>query len=131
MTYFLLKTEPEDYSIAQFEKDGVCVWDGVQNALALKNLRNIQKGDHCFIYHTGKEKQIVGLAESISEPYHKLDEKQWLIELKLIRRYETTLSLGEMKSEKKFEEFDLLRLPRLSVMPVPETIARRILKHVR
>jgi predicted RNA-binding protein with PUA-like domain len=131
MTYHLLKTEPSDYNILQFESDGVCVWDGVENALALKHLRNIQKGDFCFIYHTGKEKQIVGLAESVSEPYHESDEKQWLIKLQFIKRFKKTLSLVEMKSEKKFDGFDLLRLPRLSVMPVPEPMVSLILNRVQ
>jgi Uncharacterized conserved protein len=67
----LLKTEPSDYSISQLEKEAQCTWDGVENALALKHLRTIRAGDRCFIYHTGKEKQIVGLAEAISEPYQK------------------------------------------------------------
>lgn len=127
--YYLLKTEPNDYNIAQLERDLTCVWDGVENALALKHLRTIQPGNRCFIYHTGKEKQIVGLAEAISDPYQV--KGAWVIDLKFIERYTQTLSLAQMKADKAFEKFDLLRLPRLSVMPVPDLLAQAILKHVK
>lgn len=127
--HYLLKTEPSDYSIDQLQRDAQCTWDGVENALALKHLRTIHKGDRCFIYHTGKEKQIVGLAEAISEPYQT--QGAWVIDLKFVQRYAQTLSLSQMKSDKSFATFDLLRLPRLSVMPVPDTIAQEILKRVK
>lgn len=127
--YYLLKTEPNDYNIAQLERDLTCVWDGVENALALKHLRTIQPGNRCFIYHTGKEKQIVGLAEAISDPYQV--KGAWVIDLKFIERYTQTLSLAQMKADKAFEKFDLLRLPRLSVMPVPDLLAQAILKLVK
>lgn len=127
--YYLLKTEPNDYNIAQLERDLTCVWDGVENALALKHLRTIQPGNRCFIYHTGKEKQIVGLGEAISDPYQV--KGAWVIDLKFIERYTQTLSLAQMKADKAFEKFDLLRLPRLSVMPVPDLLAQAILKLVK
>ncbi len=127
--YYLLKTEPSDYNIAQLQQEAQCTWDGVENALALKHLRNIRNGDKCFIYHTGKEKQIVGLAEAISTPYQK--QSAWVIDVKFLQRYAQTLSLAQMKSQSTFSNFDLLRLPRLSVMPVPEPIAKEILKLVK
>ncbi len=127
--HYLLKTEPTDYSIDQLQRDAQCTWDGVENALALKHLRTIHKGDRCFIYHTGKEKQIVGLAEAISEPYQA--QGAWVIDLKFVQRYAQTLSLAQMKADKSFATFDLLRLPRLSVMPVPDTITQEILKRVK
>jgi predicted RNA-binding protein with PUA-like domain len=126
--HYLLKTEPSDYSITQLQQEQTCVWDGVENTLALKHLRTISKGDQCFIYHTGKEKQIVGLAEAISNPYQV--NGAWVIELKFVQRYVQTLSLAQMKADKTFASFDLLGLPRLSVMPVPDTIAQEILKRV-
>lgn len=127
--YHLLKTEPSDYNISQLQRDNQCTWDGVENALAIKHLRNIRKGDQCFIYHTGKEKQIVGLAEAISDPYAL--EHAWVIDLKFVQRYIQTLSLSDMKADKTFENFELLRLPRLSVMPVPDAIAKAILSRVK
>mgnify|MGYP001085795173 CR=1 FL=1 len=127
--FYLLKTEPSEYSIHQLEQEIQCTWDGVKNALALKHLRNIRTGDQCFIYHTGQEKQIVGLAEAISNPY--LKQSAWVIDVKFVRRYTQTLSLSQMKAQSAFSPFDLLRLPRLSVMPVPDAIVQEILKRVK
>ncbi len=127
--YYLLKTEPSDYSITQLERDGCCTWDGVENALALKYLRAIRNSDKCFIYHTGKEKQIVGLAEATSDPYQLKDA--WVIDLKFVQHYRQPLSLAQMKADKTFANFDLLRLPRLSVMPVPDALAASILNYVK
>jgi|AFSR01.1.fsa_nt_gi predicted RNA-binding protein with PUA-like domain len=127
--YYLLKTEPNEYSISQLEQETQCVWDGVENALALKHLRAIRNGDKCFIYHTGKEKQIVGLAEAISDSYQQ--HLAWVVEIKFVQRYAQPLSLAQMKADTVFQKFDLLRLPRLSVMPVPELIVKEILKRVR
>lgn len=127
--YYLLKTEPSDYNIAQLERDITCAWDGVENALALKHLRTIRKGDKCFIYHTGKEKQIVGLAEAVSDPYQA--KNAWMIDIKFIQSYVQTLSLAQMKADKTFENFDLLRLPRLSVMPVPDALVEAVLNRVK
>lgn len=126
--HYLLKTEPSDYAIAQLQQEQTCVWDGVENALALKHLRAIRKGDKCFIYHTGKEKQIVGLAEAITDAYEK--NGAWAIDLKFVQAYSKPLSLAQMKASKAFATFDLLRLPRLSVMPVPDDIVKEILKAV-
>ena len=67
--YWLLKTEPSDYSYADLKKDKKTIWDGVSNNLALKHLRNMKKGDLAFIYHTGKERTLVGVAEVVSNPY--------------------------------------------------------------
>lgn len=127
--YHLLKTEPSDYSITQLERDGRCTWDGVENPLALKHLRAIRKGDKCFIYHTGKEKQIVGLAEAASDPYQA--KEAWVIDLKFVQHYTEPLSLAQMKADKTFAQFDLLRLPRLSVMPVHDALAQAILNRVK
>ena len=67
--YWLLKTEPSTYSYADLERDGKTVWDGVTNALALKHLRSMKRGDLAFVYHTGAEKQIVGIAGVVRNPY--------------------------------------------------------------
>jgi predicted RNA-binding protein with PUA-like domain len=125
MATFLIKTEPTDYNITQLEKDTECLWDGVENALALKHLSTMVKGDRCYIYHTGKEKQIVGLGEVSAAPVQGAD-KLWTVRLKFLKRYTTPLTLAAMKSDKNFSGFDLLRLPRLSVMPVPEPISKLI-----
>lgn len=97
------------------------VWNGVHNNLALKNLREVRLGDEILIYHSGDDKAIVGLAEVISAPYpdpNENDEKMVVVNLKPKRRYLTPLTLAEIKEIAALSDFDLVRLPRLSVMPV-------------
>jgi len=132
MTYYLLKSEPNDYSIENLEKDQHTVWDGVRNNLALKHLKEIRKGDMCFIYHTGKEKQIVGLAEAISDAYLQIPDVKntYVVDVMFINRYNNPLTLKEVKSEEAFEGFDLVRLSRLSVMPVVEPYLNLILERL-
>lgn len=123
MPTWLLKTEPSDYSLADLRADGTTFWDGVSNALALKNLRCIKAGDLLLIYHTGTEKAIVGSAVAKSDAANRQgDPKDVVVEIKYKSAFSTVLSLADMKADKAFEGWDLLRLPRLSVMPVPDKI---------
>lgn len=118
---WLFKTEPEEYSYDDLEKDKKCVWDGVSSNQALKNLRSVKLGDEILIYHTGNEKAIVGVAEVISDAYPDPtanDEHLIVINLKPKRRLSQPLSLAEIKANEAFCEFDLVRLPRLSVVPI-------------
>ena len=118
---WLFKTEPSEYSYDDLERDKKTVWDGVGNNLALKNLRQVKLGDEILIYHTGNERAIVGLAEAISEPYSDPNEKDdhlVVINLKPKRRFPRPATLSEIKAAEALKEFDLVRLPRLSVMPV-------------
>ena len=128
--YWLLKTEPTVYSFADLERDGKTVWDGVANALALKHLRATKKGDLAFIYHTGDERQIVGIAEIASEPYpdpKQKDPKLVVIDLKPRKRLHRPVALAEIKARKEFADWELVRMGRLSVMPVsPERWTRLI-----
>jgi predicted RNA-binding protein with PUA-like domain len=132
MTYYLLKSEPNDYSIHDLEKDKKTVWDGVKNNLALKHLKEIRKGNLCFIYHTGKERQITGLAEAVSDAYLENPDikNSYVVDIKFLNTYNKPLTLKEFKEDKRFEGFDLLRLSRLSVMPVPESYLKYILDHL-
>jgi predicted RNA-binding protein with PUA-like domain len=121
MAYFLLKTEPSVFSLSDLARLKKTVWDGVSNNLALKYLRTMKKGDETFIYHTGEEKQIVGIARIISNPYPdpKLnDPKLTVVDI----AYESTLPkpvpLSAVKALKELKDFPLVRLSRLSVMPV-------------
>ena len=119
--YWLLKTEPSDYSYADLTRDGKTVWDGVSNNLALKHLRNIKAGDWAFLYHTGKERALVGIAEVISDPYpdpKKSDVKLVVVDVKAKEELPQIVSLAEVKADSAFSDFPLVRLPRLSVMPV-------------
>ncbi len=131
MSYWLLKTEPSVYSFDDLQKDRKTVWDGVTNNLALKHLRSVKKGDQALIYHTGDEKQIVGIAQAVSEPYPDPDMKNpklVVVNLRPKRRLGRPVTLAEIKSRKEFSSFELVRLPRLSVMPVSEATWEKILK---
>ncbi|MEH2390697.1 MAG: EVE domain-containing protein [Nostoc sp.] len=123
MAYWLLKTEPENYSYFDLERDGSTVWDGVNNSLALKHLRTMLLGDLAFIYHTGKERQVIGLAEIVSQPYIDPalnDSKRAVVDVQALQRLHQPVTLAQIKQDGKFTDFDLLRLPRLSVVPVWE-----------
>ncbi|MBS1811969.1 MAG: EVE domain-containing protein [Acidobacteria bacterium] len=118
---WLFKTEPNEYSFSDLEHEKKTVWDGVGNNLALKNLREVRLGDEILIYHSGDEKAIVGLAEAISDAYpdpKEVDEKVVVVNLKPKRRLARPLTLSEIKAINELSDFDLVRLPRLSVMPV-------------
>ncbi len=129
MSTWLLKTEPSSYSLADLKSDGQTLWDGVSNALALKNLRCIKKGDLLLIYHTGGEKAIVGSAVAKSDAVARNgDTKDVVVEIQYDTTFPGSLTLAHMKADPVFEGWDLLRLPRLSVMPVPARIAA-VIKH--
>jgi len=128
--YWLLKTEPSDYSYADLNRDGQTVWDGVSNNLALKHLRNVKTGDLAFLYHTGKERALVGIAEVISDPYpdpKKSDAKLAVVDVKAREELPQSVSLAEVKADSEFSDFLLVRLPRLSVMPVTPAQWNRLL----
>lgn len=130
MAYWLLKTEPEEYSYCDLEQSGSAVWDGVNNPLALKHLRTMSVGDLALIYHTGKERQIIGVAEVVSQPYPdpKLaDAKRVVVQVRALRRVPQPVTLAQIKQDGNFEGFDLLRLQRLSVVPVSEPHWQRLL----
>jgi len=123
MAYWLLKTEPQDYSYFDLERDGSTVWDGVNNALALKHLCTMLLGDLALIYHTGKERQVMGVAEIVSQPYADPalnDSKRVVVDVRAVGRVNQPVTLTQIKQDSKFTNFDLLRLPRLSVVPVSE-----------
>lgn len=130
MAYWLLKTEPSDYAYADLERDQGTLWDGVGNNLALKHLRQIRRGDQALIYHTGKERRVVGIAEVTSDPFpdpERDDPRLVVVELKPGRRLTEPIRLADIKSDPTLKDFDLVRLPRLSVMPVPEAVWNRLL----
>lgn len=131
MNYWLLKEEPKNYSFDILEKERNTIWDGVKNNLALKNIKQIQKGDELFIYHSGIEKSIVGVAKVTSKPYpdpNQNDEKLLVFNIKVKKRLRRTISLKEIKSNSLFNDFMLVKLPRLSVMPVSKKYWNSIIK---
>ncbi|HEY1374187.1 MAG TPA: EVE domain-containing protein [Candidatus Binatia bacterium] len=120
---WLLKTEPSAYSFAQLQKDKRTVWDGVKNNLALKHIAAIKKGDAIVIYHTGDEKAVVGLARAASDAYadpDKKDPKLLVFDIEAEKAMPRPVTLAEVKADPKLKSFDLVRLPRLSVMPVSD-----------
>ena len=121
MAYWLFKEEPEHYSIDQLFKDKRATWSGVSNNLALKHLRSVKKGDQVFYYHTGKEKAVVGVMEVVKDAYpdpEENDERLVVVDVKPVRRLERPVTLAEIKASPKFADFALVRMSRLSVMPV-------------
>lgn len=129
MARWLLKTEPDCYSWADLVRDGKTVWDGVSNALALKHIRAMKKGDSALIYHTGDERAAIGIAEVASDPYPapgEEDEKLTVVDLKAGKALPRPVTLDEFKADPAFASWDLLRIGRLSVVPVPEPMWKRI-----
>jgi predicted RNA-binding protein with PUA-like domain len=118
---WLLKTEPSAYSFAQLEKDGRAVWDGVKNPMALKNMSAIKSGDAIFVYHTGDEKAVVGVARATSAAYpdpKQRDPKLLVFDLEPVKPLARPVTLAEVKGNARLKSWELARLPRLSVMPV-------------
>ena len=129
MAYWLLKTEPDCYAWTDLVRDRKAVWDGIANNLALKHLRTARKGDLVLIYHTGDERQAVGIAEITSSAYtdpKEEDEKLAVVDLKPKTALKRPVTLDEIKADPAFAGWDLLRNSRLSVVPVPEKLWKRI-----
>jgi predicted RNA-binding protein with PUA-like domain len=131
MAFWLVKSDPEEYGFTDLERDRRTTWNGVANNLALQNLRRVRKGDQVLIYHSGGEKTIVGVAEATSDGYPDpaaTDSKLVVVDLRIVRRLERPVTLAELKADHAFAEFDLVRIPRLSVMPVPASLFQRIVR---
>ena len=120
---WLVKEEPEHYNFDQFVADGKTVWSGVRNPVAQKNLRAMKKGDRVFFYHTGKEKAVVGTAKVSVPAYPDPNDKSGklvVVELVPDQKLRRPVTLAEIKAVKRFADFPLVRIPRLSVMPVTD-----------
>ena len=121
MADWLVKTEPNEYSYADLERDGTAEWDGVANALAQRHLRAMRPGDACVVYHSGSERAVVGLASVAREPYPDPSDpagKRVWVDLRAERRLARPVTLTELKAEAIFTESPLVRMSRLSVMPL-------------
>lgn len=122
MNYWLLKTEPETYSWSDLEKSPQAVWDGVRNFQARSNLKAMKKGDLAFIYHTGDEKAIVGIAKVVQEGYPEPKDKDWIaVDLKAEKKLKKPITLAQVKADKRLADMVLVRVSRLSVQPVKES----------
>ena len=131
MARWLLKTEPDCYSWSDLVRDKKTPWDGVTNALALKHIRSMKKGDEAVIYHTGDERAAVGVAQITSDPYPDPkadDEKLVVVDVKPRRKLDTAITLSDFKADPAFAGWDLLRIGRLSVVPVPDGMWDRLME---
>ncbi|HII36180.1 MAG TPA: EVE domain-containing protein [Nitrosopumilaceae archaeon] len=131
VNYWLVKQEPLVYNFTALEKEKKTVWDGVHNNLAIKYLNAMKKGDQALFYHTGNEKQIVGIIAITSSSYpnpREYDKRYVVVDVEPIKPLKRPVTLEEMKKEPLFKNWELLRISRLSVMPVPKNIWDIIMK---
>lgn len=133
MNYWLMKTEPEEFSWDDLVKRGAKgePWTGVRNFTARGHLKDMKKGDRVFIYHTGAEKQIVGIGEVIKEHYRDpTDEKQVFVATDVIAKepLKTPVTLATIKADARFKTMPLVKYGRLSVQPVTATEWAQICK---
>jgi predicted RNA-binding protein with PUA-like domain len=126
---WLFKEEPSCYNYAELEKDGSTLWAGVKNALARQHLRKVQIGERVLYYHTGKERAIVGemrvAANPTSDPASN-DPKAVVVKVVPVRRWNPPVTLKQIKEDPLFADWELLRISRLSVMPVSPERWRRL-----
>jgi predicted RNA-binding protein with PUA-like domain len=118
---WLFKEEPEHYSFADLERDGVTLWDGVANNLARQNLGKVLPGDRVLYYHTGKERAIVGEMRVLEGPMPDpagADPKAVVVKVEAVSPWERPLTLERIKADKQLSSWDLVRLSRLSIVPV-------------
>ena len=129
MAQRLVKEEPDHYSYDQLVKEKKTVWAGVKNPLAQKHLRSISKGDRIFYYHTGKEKAIVAIASAVSDTYpdpKDASKKSYVVDVVPVKKLPRPVTLKEIKADSFFKTFALVRISRLSVMPVSDAEWARI-----
>ena len=125
MKYFLAKTDPETYSLADLERDRRTVWDGVRNPQALQAIRQMEPGDQVFIYHSGGESAVVGRAEVASAPRpDPKDPKLTVVDFAYTGRIDPPVTLAEIKASGQFTDWALVRQGRLSTMPAPEAFVK-------
>jgi predicted RNA-binding protein with PUA-like domain len=128
---WLFKEEPGNYSFDALVKDKKTVWSGVKNPLAQKHLRSVKRGDRIFYYHTGDEKAVVGIAKALGDAYPDPDDetgKQSVVDVAPVEKLGRPVTLAEIKADPAFKTFPLVRISRLSVMPVTDVEWRRILE---
>jgi predicted RNA-binding protein with PUA-like domain len=126
---WLFKEEPSNYGYDALVKDGRTIWSGVKNPLAQKHLRSVRKGDRIFYYHTGSEKAVVATAKATSDAYPDPTDKTGkavVVDVVPVKKLKRPVTLAEIKADRAFAAFPLVRMPRLSVMPVDDGLWERI-----
>jgi predicted RNA-binding protein with PUA-like domain len=126
---WLFKEEPSHYSFDALVKDRKTVWSGVRNPLAQKHLRAVKKGDRIFYYHTGDERSVVGIAKALGDAYADPNDtsgKAAVVDVGPVKPLARPVTLAEIKADPSFKTFPLVRISRLSVMPVTDAEWARI-----
>jgi predicted RNA-binding protein with PUA-like domain len=128
--HWILKTEPSAYGFTDLVRDRRTRWEGVSNAVALKHLRSMLEGDDALIYHNGNEKSLIGLARIVSAPYpdpSQKDARLVVVDIEAGKPLPRQVSLAEIKADPAFKDLGLVRLSRLSVVPVEPDQWKRLL----
>jgi predicted RNA-binding protein with PUA-like domain len=128
---WLLKTEPSTYSFDDLAREKTTVWNGITNAAALIHMRSMKKGDAVLVYHTGDERAVAGIATIASAPFPDPDagnEKIVAVKVKAGKRLKNAVPLSTIKDDATFKDWELLRIGRLSVVPVPDRIWERVIE---
>jgi predicted RNA-binding protein with PUA-like domain len=131
MAYWLFKTEPDTWSWAMQVKAGRSgtEWTGVRNFTARNNMRAMKKGDRAFFYHTGEEKQVVGIVEVVREAHPESGDENWeCVDVAAVRPFTKPVTLQAVKADPKLSDMALVRLSRLSVQPVRDAEWTRVCK---
>src|SRR5687768_5870689 len=120
---WLFKEEPSNYSYDDLARDGRTPWTGVRNPVAQRHLRSVKKGDKIFFEHTGDEKAGVGIGRAAGDAYADPADKTgklYAVDVEPVKKLKTPVTLAAVKADRRFASFPLTRIPRLSVMPVPD-----------
>jgi predicted RNA-binding protein with PUA-like domain len=128
---WLFKEEPTHYNYDDLARDGKTSWTGVRNPLAQKHLRSVAKGDRIFFYHTGDQKSVVGVMKALAAAYPDPADKSgklYAVDVAPVKKLATPVTLAAIKADKAFASFPLVRMSRLSVMPVSDQEWTRIEK---
>lgn len=131
---WLVKTDPRLFSFADLEASSRAVWNGTRNPLALRHLRAMRRGDEVLVYHSGSERSVVGLATVRRGP--RLDGTDdaggdWAVDLAAQKRLERPIPRAELAAERCLASWELIRIPRLTILPVPQSAWRLVLRHAR
>ena len=128
---WLFKEEPGNYNFDALVRDGKTSWTGVRNPVAQKNLRAVKKGDKIFFYHTGNEKAVIGICRAAGDAYADPADKSgklFAVDVEPVRKLKSPVTLAAIKADRKFATFVLTRVPRLSVMAVPDAVWKWIVE---
>ncbi len=124
MAWFLVKSDPDEYSFLDLAKDGSTIWDGVHSFAAIGFIKQMKPGDMVLVYHSQKEKAIVGIARVSGKPFLNTDDPRlsWAVELSYVCPIQAPITLAAVKAQPDLQDFNLIRQTRLSVMAIPEQI---------